>query len=434
MMISTLTLWTRLGHGLGDGLMMFWSTGWALAVGFILSGAVQEFVPKRAMQDKLGNHSPVAIIRASVYGMVSSSCSYAASAMSKSLFARGADLVTSLIFMTASTNLVVELGIALLVLLGWQFLVAEFIGGPLMILLIALLGTWVFRRVKFSQLREKLDAGASGEESTHPSFKKRSSWANAAGFAIGDITMLRKELVAGFLVGGMLQEFIPSSWWRALFFHGHGLWTVIENAFVGPLIAVVSFVCSVGNVPLAATLWKGGIGFGGVVAFLFADLITFPLLMIYRRYYGTGVTIRIFALFYFAMAVAGVATELIFKAFAIDPSARSLPASATHPTFNYATYLNIVAVVVVLVTWWLSKQRVEGSGVVVDPVCGMQVKTSNAAAFFQFEGTTYYFCAERCQSRFAQAPKKYLDMDSSERSMGNHDPEPIQLGLKPKDH
>ena len=434
MTISTLTLWTRLGHGLGDGLMMFWSTGWALAVGFILSGAVQEFVPKRAMQDKLGNHSPVAIIRASVYGMVSSSCSYAASAMSKSLFARGADLVTSLIFMIASTNLVVELGIALLVLMGWQFLVAEFIGGPLMILLIALLGTWVFRRVKFSQLREKLDAGASGEESTHPSLKKHSSWANAAGFAIGDITMLRKELAAGFLVGGMLQEFIPSSWWRALFFHGHGIWTIIENAFVGPLIAVVSFVCSVGNVPLAATLWKGGIGFGGVVAFLFADLITLPLLMIYRRYYGTGVTVRIFALFYLAMAVVGVVTELIFKAFAIDPSSGTLPTSAAHPTFNYASFLNIVAVVLVVITWWLAKQRVEGSGVAVDPVCGMQVKTSNAAATFTFEDTTYYFCAERCQSRFAQSPKKFLEMDSSERSMGDPEPAPIQLGKKPTDH
>jgi len=433
-MMSTLIFWTRLGRGLLDGLMMAWSTGWALTIGFILSGVVQEFVPKQTLQKRLGSHSPVAVLRASLYGVVSSSCSYAASAMSKSLFARGADFVSSLVFMIASTNLVVELGAALLVLMGWQFVTAEFVGGPLMIVLIALLGTWIFRRINLNQLREKLDSRQSNEQTGKPSFRKLSSWTNAAGFAVGDVTMLRKELAAGFLVGGMLQEFVPTSWWHTLFFQGHGIWTTLENALIGPLIAVVSFVCSIGNVPLAATLWRGGIGFGGVVAFLFADLITLPLLLIYRRYYGTKVALRIFGLFYFAMAIAGIATELIFRAFGVYPQTRNLPTSAMHPTLNYATYLNAASVILAIGTWWLARKRTTGSGVAVDPVCGMQVRTSDAAAFSIFEGAEYFFCAERCQGRFAQDPQKYLAMSPTERSMSEPEAQQIQLGIKPKSH
>lgn len=434
MTIATLSLLTRLGHGLGNGFMMLWSTGWALAVGFILSGVVQEFIPKRAMQRQLGNHSPMGVLRASLYGMVSSSCSYAASAMSKSLFARGADLVSSLIFMIASTNLVVELGIALLVLMGWQFLVAEFIGGPVMIALIAIFGTWVFRRVRVSELRAKLDSASGVEEGEKPSWRSKSSWANAAGYAVGDVTMLRKELVAGFVVGGMLQEFVPAQWWQALFFHGHGIWTIIENALIGPLIAVVSFVCSVGNVPLAATLWRGGIGFGGVVSFLFADLITMPLLLIYRRYYGTKVTLKIFALFYFAMSVAGIITELAFKGVGIDPSSAHLPSPSIQPTLGYITYLNGAAILLAIGTWVLSRQRRAGAGVAIDPVCGMQVRTSDAAATFDHASVRYYFCSDGCQRRFSENPEKYLAMDPSMRSMGEPEAQPIQLGMKPKDH
>jgi uncharacterized protein len=432
--VSTLIFWSRLGHGLLDGLMMAWSTGWALTVGFIFSGVVQEFVPKRTLQKRLGSHSPVAVLRASLYGVVSSSCSYAASAMSKSLFARGADFISSLVFMIASTNLVVELGAALLVLMGWQFIMAEFVGGPLMIVLIALFGAWVFRRVNLDELREKLESRRTDDQAGRPSFRKSSSWANAAGFAVGDVTMLRKELAAGFLVGGMLQEFVPTSWWHTFFFQGHGMWTTFENALVGPLIAVVSFVCSIGNVPLAATLWRGGIGFGGVVAFLFADLITLPLLLIYRRYFGTKVALKIFGLFYFAMAIAGIATELIFRGFGVNPQTRNLPSSTMSPTLNYATYLNVASVILAIGTWWLARKRTTGSGVAVDPVCGMQVRTSDAAASSTIEGAEYFFCAERCQSRFAQDPQKYLAMSPTERSMSEPEAQQIQLGLKPKSH
>jgi len=432
--VATLSLVTRVGQGLGDGFMMFWSTGWALAIGFVLSGIVQEFVPKRALQRQLGNHSVLAVLRASLYGMVSSSCSYAASAMSKSLFARGADLVSALIFMIASTNLVVELGLALFVLMGWQFLVAEFVGGPLMILLIALVGGWVFRKINVVTLRARLETGAPGEDEARPSLRRKESWANAAGFAVGDVTMLRKELLAGFLIGGLLQEFIPTHWWRALFFHGHGIWTVIENALVGPLIAVVSFVCSVGNVPLAVTLWRGGIGFGGVVAFLFADLITLPLLLIYRRYYGTRITLKIFGLFYLAMSSAGVATELIFKGVGVSPHSTVLAASATHPILNYASYLNALALLLAIATWLLAKKRQSGSGVAIDPVCGMQVRTTGAAAVSTFAGETYYFCAERCQVRFSDSPERFLEMDPAQRAMEAAEPQQIKLGQKPKNY
>jgi hypothetical protein len=287
------------GRSVREGAYMFWETLWALVLGFSLAGLVQAFVSKEQMQAKLGNHGPAVVGRAAGYGMVSSSCSYAASAMAKSLFAKGADLVAALIFMIASTNLVVELGIVMLVLLGWQFMVAEFVGGPLMIALVALAGGFVLRGPLVGVARRRLEGPPTGAQDHAPGseaptgttwtakLRSPAALSDAAGYAVADVTMLRRELVVGYSVAGFLAVLVPTGTWDALFVSGHGFWTVLENALVGPLIAVVSFVCSIGNVPLAAALWSGGISFGGVISFIFADLIAMPLILIYRKYYGS---------------------------------------------------------------------------------------------------------------------------------------------------
>ncbi|MHB8313706.1 MAG: permease, partial [Candidatus Dormibacteria bacterium] len=235
--------------------------------------------------------------------------------MAKSIFAKGADFVAAMVFMFASTNLVIELGIVLAVLIGWQFTASEFFGGLLMIALFVLVARVTLPASLVERARERLNqgggqagidltaacaVGANAAATSAPDaeipwrerLRSRQAWSDAAGYAAADLTMLRKELAIGFIVAGFLAALVPAAFWQALFLTGHGFWSSLENALLGPFIAMISFVCSVGNVPLAAALWKGGISFGGVVSFIFADLISFPLLLIYRRFYGTRLTLR----------------------------------------------------------------------------------------------------------------------------------------------
>ena len=411
-------------RSLREGFFMFWETLWALVLGFTLSGVVQAFVSKEQMQAKLGNHRPAAVSRAAGYGMVSSSCSYAASAMSKSLFAKGADFVAAMVFMIASTNLVIELGIVMLVLLGWQFMAAEFVGGPIMIILLALLGGFVFRTTLVNATRRRIQGdslgnghdqasmtGVSAErqeelEQTLWSSKVRSpaAWSDAASYAVADVTMLRRELLIGYTIAGFLAVLVPTHAWNALFIHGHGFWTSFENALVGPLIAVVSWVCSIGNVPLAAALWSGGISFGGVISSIFADLIAMPLILIYRKFYGPKLTIRLVGLFYVLMATAGLVTEGIFRLLNAVPTTRSLQVTSAHFEWNYTTFLNIIFILLAATVWWLARSKERfggGTGYAIDPVCGMQVRKSDAPATIIIDGTTQYFCSDRCLTRYS---------------------------------
>ncbi len=436
-------IFVDIARGLREGFFMFWETLWALVLGFTLSGVVQAFISKDQMRAKFGNHRPAAVVRASGYGMFSSSCSYAASAMSKSLFAKGADFTSSMIFMFASTNLVVELGVVMLVLLGWQFAAAEFVGGPIMIALLALTGGLVFAgpvlkgalaRVRGEQSGghdHQAMSGVSSERQdeleTQPlSTKLRSvaAWSDASNYAVADATMLRRELLIGYAAAGLIATLVPTWLWNDLFIHGHGFWTDLENAVVGPLIAIVSWVCSIGNVPLAAALWSGGISFGGVIAFIFADLISMPLILIYRKLYGGRLTLRMVGLFYVVMAIAGLITQWIFAGLGAIPSRRTFSVSAAHFEWNYTTYLNFVFIVVALGVWWLARHRERfggGVGYAIDPVCAMQVRTSDAPAHSSFEGRVYYFCADRCREKFDEDPERYTKAQPASMSTMHDD-------------
>jgi uncharacterized membrane protein YraQ (UPF0718 family)/YHS domain-containing protein len=412
-----------IGRSLREGFFMFWETLWPLVLGFTLSGAVQAFVSRDAMREKLGDHRPASVVRASFYGMVSSSCSYASSAMAKSLFVKGADFVAACVFMFASTNLVIELGVVLVVLMGWQFAVSEFVGGLIMIgLLTALGGLWLRGRLVV-QARERLASLDEGDDHHHPveseslqrepwSVKLRSpgGWADAATYTMADLTMLRRELVIGYTVAGFLTVAVPAHVWSVVFLHGHGFWTSLENVIVGPLIAIISFVCSIGNVPLAASLWKGGISFGGVISFIFADLITLPLLLIYRRYYGGRLTLRMLALFWAVMSTAGLITEGLFGLFHLIPTTHRAEVAPSHFSWDYTTYLNIVAVVLFAVLYWAYRNRERlggGGGYAIDPVCGMQVETATAPSVLRHSGQPVYFCSDHCRHRFAADPDQF---------------------------
>ena len=415
--VTALSALGDVGRGLEEAFFMFWETAWALVLGFGLSGAVQAFVSRQAMQAKLGDHRPASIARASGYGMVSSSCSYAATAMAKSLFVKGADFVTAMVFMFASTNLVVELGIVLVVLIGWQFAAAEFVGGAIMIVLLALLGALVLtgRRIEAARVR-LADAGSASDEEAADALqhqpwsrrlRSRSGWADAASYTMADLTMLRREMLVGYLIAGFLAVLVPAGVWNAVFLHGHGTWTQVENVVVGPFIAIISFVCSIGNVPLAAALWHGGISFGGVVSFVFADLIAMPLLLIYRKFYGGHLALRLLAVFWAVMAAAGLATEAIFTAAGIVPTVRPLRVVPEHLSIDYTTVLNIVFLVVFAVLYWAYRNRERlggGAGYAIDPVCGMQVERAHAPATDSYEGRRFFFCSDRCAERFAAEP------------------------------
>ena len=416
---------SAIGGSLSGAFSMFWETLWALVVGFGLSGAVQAFVSRSQMQRVLGDHRPGTIGKAGFFGMVSSSCSYAAAALAKSLFARGADFTSAMVFMFASTNLVVELGIVLWLLLGWQFALAEFAGGAIMIVLLTVVVPRVIPESWLATARARLNTGTPDSD-THAHhgqpaedldgnrrrpagerIRSLAGWSDAAGYTISDVTMLRKELLIGFVAAGFATVLVPTWVWQSLFLTGHGMASSVENVVLGPLLAILAFVCSIGNVPLAGALWVGGISFGGVISFIFADLITLPLLLIYRRYYGTRLTLRLLAVFWAVMSVAGLATEYLFSAAGLVPTTHPQLVAMGGVHWNYTTILNILALIAFSVLYWLYRNRERvggGAGYAKDPICGMQVDTITAPVTATRAGQIYYFCSDHCQHRFTTGP------------------------------
>ena len=389
---------SKILNGLLEGWWMFYGTFWALVFGFTLSGAIQAFVTKNRMEEVLGNHRPKTIAKASFLGAVSSSCSYAASALAKSLVTKGADFTAAMVFMFASTNLVLELGLILCVLIGWQFALAEFVGGAIMIIILTLIVPRLFKDIQVGKKSLKIAEMQKG----------KATWKDACGYTIGDFTMVRVELILGFAVAG-LATIVPVSFWNKLFLTGHGFFSSLENAFISPFIAFISFVCSVGNVPLAAALWHSGISFGGTIAFIYADLLAAPLVLIYRKYYGSKVAVRLALAFWIIMSLSGLITEGIFNAFKLTPVVANHQMMMNHFGFNYTTILNAIALLVAFWVYWMYRgRRTENSDFAKDLVCGMQVRIADAPASVEYKGKMYYFCMPGCKDAFLNSPEKYL--------------------------
>jgi uncharacterized membrane protein YraQ (UPF0718 family) len=320
--------WTKLGEALLLAAGMAWQVGWSLVLGFAISAAVQALVSKERMRALLGRDGVREIALATGLGAASSSCSYAAAAMSKTLFKRGAALIPSLAFLFASTNLVVELGILLWLLMGWQFTAAEWIGGLVLIAIMSVLVKLTYPRELVEQARRHVDL-ASGHDHGSMEGEGRTMLVRlrdpATRIAIAqnftmDASMLWTDLVGGFLIAGALAALVPDGAWRLLFFSGaNPVLHTLGDALLGPLVAVVSFVCSIGNVPLAAILWTSGISFGGVLAFLYADLIVLPLLDVYRKYYGWRMMLYIAAVFFTTMVLAALVMDGVFSALHLVP-------------------------------------------------------------------------------------------------------------------
>ncbi len=337
---------------------MFWEILWPLILGFTLSGIVQVLVPHQAMAKTLGCDGPKCLTFATLFGIASSSCSYAAVALARSIFVKGASFTSSMVFELASTNLVIELGIILTVLMGWQFTAAEFIGGILMIIFIGLIFHFTLTPGLVQMAKTQAEKGLVGRMEGHASMDMSVSggtllsrlfsgrgFTAVSNYFVMDWASVWVDIVLGLLIAGALAAWVPDSFWRAFFFSSNPTIAKIEGPLVGPLVAMISFVCSVGNVPLAAVLWKGGIGFGGVVSFIFADLIILPILDIYRKYYGWKVMGYILLTFYVTMVAAGYVVELLFGALGITPQNRNVVAITEGIQWNYTTILNIIFLV-----------------------------------------------------------------------------------------
>ena len=357
---------TDLGDALSFAFGMFWEILWALILGFALSAAVQAVVAKGEMRRLLPDDSPRSLVIASGLGAASSSCSYASVALARSLFRKGADFTAAMAFQFASTNLVVELGILMALLLGWQFTLAEFIGGPLMIALLALMFRKFLTRHLVDEARAQADKGLVGsmeghaemDMSVHASgsvwqrLRSPEGFTATANYFVMDWAAIWRDIVGGLLIAGALAAWAPDSFWQGLFFEHHPTLARFWGPVIGPLVAVVSFVCSIGNVPLAAVLWNGGISFGGVLAFIFADLIILPILDIYRRYYGVRMAAFLFVTFYAAMALSGLAVELVFQALGLAPTERTAKVVEASIAWNYTTILNIAFLMLAALLVW----------------------------------------------------------------------------------
>jgi uncharacterized membrane protein YraQ (UPF0718 family) len=333
---------------------MFWEVLWPLILGFGLSGVVQAVVSHRAMARLLGDDSPRSIGLATLFGVASSSCSYAAVALARSIFLKGASFVAAMVFEIASTNLVIELGIILVVLMGWPFAAAEFAGGIIMVMLLALIFRVTLTPRLVDLARRTAEQGRQGRMEGHAtmdmSVEGGSVWSKIfsgrgmtaiSHFFVMDWASVWVDIAGGLLIAGALAAWVPDAFWKDFFLTSHPVWAKIEGPLVGPLVAIVSFVCSVGNVPLAAVLWRGGISFGGVVSFIFADLIVLPVLDIYRKYYSGKVMWYILGMFYVTMAAAGYLIELLFGALGIIPTSHEVGKITEGIHWNYTTMLNI---------------------------------------------------------------------------------------------
>ena len=403
---------STIGDALGNGFQMAWEVWWALILGFLLSGIVQAWVTRGQMERVLGGRGVAATLRGTGLGAASSSCSYAAIAIAKSAFQKGAGLPAAVAFMFASTNLVFELGIVLWIFLGPEFTAAEFVGGFLLILLM-----WAAVRALISGPEEEearthaqdADTGhvhtiASRARSWRERVGSVQAWSDVAHNFRGDWQMLWKEMTGGFVIAGFVAV-LPGSVFGAAFLSDApaGVRTV-ENVIIGPLIAVLSFVCSVGNIPLAAILWAGGISFAGVIAFIYADLITLPILLVYRKYYGTRFASKLAALMLASMIIAALAVDGLFSALGVIPETRPSIESITDRgiTFNYTAVLNIlftlVGAALVYLTVWRGAR---------DPVCRMRVDRFATPHSAVFEGRTYYFCSSGCKEEFESKPEHY---------------------------
>jgi uncharacterized membrane protein YraQ (UPF0718 family)/YHS domain-containing protein len=423
-----------IGQALQMAFFMSWEVLWPLALGFLISAVVQSVVSKQAVVKMLGRPDLRGITFATLAGAASSSCSYAAVAVARGLFRKGADFGNAIIFEFASTNLVFELGLVLVVLLGWQFVAAEFAGGLLMIAILAIAFKYTLRARMVAVARAQAEKGLVGRMEGHGEMDMSITDGPFLGRLLSpraftaishyfymDLASLWQDMLIGFLISGALAAWVPNSFWQALFLTNQPALGTIWGPIIGPIIAALTFVCSVGNVPLAVVLWNGGISFGGVVSFIFGDLVIIPILNIYRKYYGGRMSLYLLGISYAAMVLAGLVIGAVFQMLGLVPAHHFIAAFQTQPAWNYTTFLNIAALAIAAVLGWrflvtggpemlraMEASPDEKARLATDPVCGMSLDPETAAERSDYKGKSYVFCSAGCKAAFDTNPGQFV--------------------------
>jgi len=457
------TLGPAVIEALRIGVGFLWTAAWAIIMGLVITSLVQVYVSKERMADVLGDGDLTGVTTATLFGAASSGCSFGAVAIGKGLFKKGAHVVTFLAFMFASTNLIVELGLMILILLGWEFLVAELLGGLILIGVMAVIVHLTLPETLFEEVRDELNqrdhdhgvsedptCGMEGKDeyslvtdggetlkfcskgcmetyqqqaassgSWQDELRSWGGWYKVANQYRKEWSMLYTDVIAGFLISGFVIVFVPQWVWNTLFLQGDGVLVTAENAVMGVAIAVISFVGSMGNVPFAVALWGGGVSFAGVIAFVYADLITIPVLNVYRKYYGWKVMWYILGVFFVTMAFTGFLMEQLFDVLGIVPDlAGGMTASEqTYFERNYTFYLNLLAFALSGFLLYVYRRGLGAPGQYRDPVCGMRTDEDGPRA--THEGETYHFCSKTCKRAFEETPAEFSMADPP--SAGAHD-------------
>jgi uncharacterized membrane protein YraQ (UPF0718 family) len=449
------TLGSEIVEALRIGVGFLWTAAWAIIMGLVITSLVQVYVSKERMAAVLGDGDIAGVTKATLFGAASSGCSFGAVAIGKGLFKKGAHVVNFLAFMFASTNLIVELGLMILILLGWEFLVAELLGGLILIAVMAVIVHLTLPENHFEEVRAELnqrehDHGVSEDPTCGMEGKDEYSLVTDGGetlkfcsegcmetyqqetassggwrdellswggwYKVGnqyrkEWSMLYKDVIAGFLISGFVIVFVPQWVWNTLFLQGDGLLVSAENAVMGVAIAIISFVGSMGNVPFAVALWGGGVSFAGVIAFVYADLITVPVLNVYRKYYGVKVMLYILGVFFVTMAFTGFLMEQLFDVLGIVPDlAGGMTASEqTYFELNYTFYLNVIAFALSGFLFYVYRRGLGAPGQYRDPICGMRTDEDGPSA--THDGETYHFCSKACKRAFEETPGEFATSD-----------------------
>lgn len=358
--------WASYGEAAKTAAGFFWKAGWAFVLGYAISAAIQTFVPKKNLTSFMGDPGVRSISLATLFGSISSSCSFAALATARALVHKGAHFVAAVAFMFASTNLVIELGILILIFLGWQFLVAEIIGGLVLIAISSLLIRATYPKAWLRAGRQKVEEESSQDEEDFDWRKRMASlsgWSRMGESFVGEWLMVWQEILIGFTLAGFIAVFVPDSFWKTIFLadlaaaNPANFWVVLQNAAVAPFVAAATFIGSMGNIPLATVLNSGGVLFAGIMGFIYSDLMVPPLVKVNAKYYGWRVALYIAGIMYVSIIATSILLHYAFYFADRIPETRRRADEIAQFDMDYTFFMNIIALVIVAVMLWLKRQR-----------------------------------------------------------------------------
>ncbi len=351
------------GESAKTALGFFWKAGWAFVMGYFISGMIQAFVPKTELTRYMGKANFRSIWLSTFFGAASSSCSFAALAAARSLVKKGAHFVAAVAFMFASTNLVIELGILILIFLGWQFLAAEIIGGLILIAISSMLIRLTYPKEWLEEARKKVEGE---DEVTDEDFdwkeriKSKEGWQLVGHKFVNDWKMAWEDILIGFTIAGFVAVLVPKSFWTMLFLvdaqHLPAWIVAIENALVAPFVAAASFIGSMGNIPLATVLSENGVLFAGIMGFIYSDLMVPPLVHINAKYYGWRVALYIAGIMYVSIVITALVLNGLFSFFGIIPESERAIADITQFKIDYTFWMNLVFVFIAAWLVWQNRK------------------------------------------------------------------------------